>query len=230
MTDTAVVAPPEGQLYDTRRDMHYVKPRLRGWLHLLSFEVALVIGTLLIVTAQGPKQVTVASVYAATVAGMFGASALYHRGNWSRRTAGWLQRLDHLMIFLIIAGTATVPMALCLPAPYSWLGLTALWGLTIVAATARLARMRAPEWLAGAIFVGLGWAAGAAVPSVWMRAGVAPALLFVIGGLLYTIGALAYHWRRPDPVPSVFGYHEVFHLFVSVAAACQYVAVACFLL
>src|SRR5215475_6841969 len=134
------------------------------------------------------------------------------------------------MIFLVIAGTATGPMALCLPSPYSWIGPTLMWTLTLLAAGGRLARMQVPEWLAGTIFIGLGWAAGAAVPAVWMHSGVWPAVLLIVGGLLYSIGALAYHRRQPDPVPAVFGYHEVFHLFVSVAAACQYVAIACFLL
>jgi hemolysin III len=230
MNDVVAVSAPNGQLYDTRRGIHYDKPRLRGWLHLVSFEAALVLGTLLIVTAQGTREVSVASIYAATVAGMFGASALYHRGRWQMRTRAWLQRLDHLMIFLVIAGTATPPMAICLPAPYSAIGLTVLWTLTLLAASARMTRMQLPEWLAGAIFIGLGWAAGAGLPAVWVHAGVGPAVLLLAGGLLYTLGALAYHRRWPDPRPATFGYHEVFHLFVSLAAACQYVAIACFLL
>lgn len=230
MNGVIAAATPNQQLYDTQRAVHYAKPRLRGWFHLLCFEASLVLGTLLIATAQGPKQTTVAVIYAATVTGMFGTSALYHRGNWSPRAAKTLQRLDHLMIFMVIAGTATPPMAICLPAPYSWLCLSALWTLTALAAAGRLVRMRAPEWLAGAIFIGLGWAAGATVPAVWIHAGVGPAVLLLVGGVLYTIGALAYHLRRPDPLPAVFGYHEVFHLFVGVAAACQYVAIGCFLL
>ena len=90
--------------------------------------------------------------------------------------------------------------------------------------------MNLPEWAAGSAFIGLGWLAGSALPAVWMRAGVAPALLMIIGGLLYTAGAIAYHHRRPDPAPATFGYHEVFHAFVCLAAACQYVAIACFIL
>ena len=218
------------QLYDARRGVRYEKPRLRGWSHLLSFEVSLVLGTLLIATARGAAQTAIASVYAASVTGMFGASALYHRGNWSPSTASRLQRVDHLMIFVVIAGTTTPPIAVCLPAPYSLAGLAMLWSLTMVAAVVRLVWMHAPEGLGGAIFIGLGWAAGAAVPAVWVNAGVGTAVLLVVGGVLYTAGALVYHRRRPDPRPAVFGYHEVFHLFVCAAAACQYVAIACFLL
>jgi hemolysin III len=198
-------------------------------MHLVSFEAALVLGTLLIVDAGGAGRTALAAIYAASVAGMFGASALYHRGAWAPATAARLQRLDHLMIFVVIAGTATPPMALCLPSPYSWLAVSLMWSLTAIAATLRLIRMQVPEWLAGAIFVGLGWSAGAAVPAVWIRAGVAPAVLMIAGGVLYTVGALAYHRRRPDPIPELFGYHEVFHAFVSLAAACQYVAIACFI-
>jgi hemolysin III len=224
-------APAVAQLYDAQRGLVYVKPRLRGWMHLVSFEAALVLGTLLIVDASdaGPGPTTVASIYAASVAGMFGASALYHRGAWGPTALARLQRLDHLMIFAVIAGTATPPMALCLPSPYSWLAVSVMWTLTAIAATLRLVRMQVPEWLAGAIFVGLGWGAGAAVPAVWIKAGVAPAVLLIVGGVLYTVGAVAYHRRRPDPIPELFGYHEVFHTFVSLAAACQYVAIACFL-
>jgi hemolysin III len=189
-----------------------------------------VLGTLLILTAHGATRTTVAAIYAASVTGMFGASALYHRGNWGLPAAAWLQRLDHLMIFMVIAGTATPALVLCVPSPYSWLGLTVLWTLTIVAAAIRLVRMHAPERLAGAIFVGLGWVSGAAVPGVWITAGVAPAVLLMVGGALYTVGAIAYHRRRPDPRPAVFGYHEVFHSFVCVAAACHYVAIACFVI
>jgi hemolysin III len=230
VSETIAVLDPDDRLYDIRRGLHYDRPRLRGWLHLICFEASLVIGTVLIVAARGAGQTAIAAVYASTVSGMFGASALYHRGRWQPSTRAWLQRLDHLMIFLVIAGTATVPMALCLPSPYSWIGLALMWTLTLLAAGRRLARMHAPEWLAGVIFIGLGWAAGAAIPAVWMHSGVGPAVLLIVGGLLYSVGALAYHHRRPDPAPAVFGYHEVFHLFVSVAAACQYVAIACFLL
>lgn len=230
MPETIAVHDPPERLHDSRRNLDYDKPRLRGWLHLLCFEAALVVGVLVIVAARGPAHTTVAAVYASTVTGMFGASALYHRGNWGPIAKAWLQRVDHLMIFLVIAGTATAPMALCVPAPYSWLGLTFLWTLTLLAAGGRLLRMRAPEWVSGMIFIGLGWGAGAAIPAVWTHSGVGPALLLIIGGVLYTVGALTYHLRRPDPSPAVFGYHEVFHVFVSLAAACQYVAIACFLI
>lgn len=218
------------RLYDARRDVHYVKPLLRGWAHALSFLAALVIGTLLILDARAARHTVVASVYAASVVGMFGASALYHRGRWRPAVAARLQRLDHAMIVTLIAGTATPPMALCLTGPVRATALISMWSLAAAAIVIRLAWMSAPEKLVGSIYLGLGWIAGVAVPAVWARAGVAVAVLLLAGGLLYTVGVLGYHRRSPDPHPSVFGYHEVFHTYVIAAAACQYIAIACFVL
>ncbi|MGH3630861.1 MAG: hemolysin III family protein [Sciscionella sp.] len=161
---------------------------------------------------------------------MFGVGALYHRGDWGPSVTSWLQRLDQLMIFVVIAGTATPPIAACLPAPYSLLGLETVWSLAVLAAAVRLCHRRAPAWLSGASFVSLGGAAGVGMPAVWMHAGVAPAALLLLGVLLYTAAALAYRFGFPNPYPAAFGYYEIVHLLVCAAAACQYVAVACFLL
>lgn len=220
---------PADALYDARRGVFYAKPALRGWLHLLWFEASLVLGTLLLIRAHGPARIVAVAIYAASVSALFGVSALYHRGNW---TAAWrrrLQRADHAMIFFLIAGTATPAFLLATPGGLGLAGLTALWTLTLAGALLRLVWMHAPERLAGTIFLGLGWVAGLALPGVWINAGVAPATLMIAGGLLYTAGAICYHRRRPDPRPAVFGYHEVFHAFVCAAAACQYVAIAVFI-
>jgi hemolysin III len=141
-----------------------------------------------------------------------------------------LQRLDHTMIVLLIAGSATTPIQVCLPGAWKAIGLISLWSLAAAAIAVRLLWMNAPERVAGAIYIGLGWAAGVPIPAVWIHAGVAPAVLLLFGGLLYTVGAISYHRRRPNPAPLVFGYHEVFHAYVTLAAACQYVAIAVFLL
>jgi hemolysin III len=222
--------PTANRLYDASRGVHYDKPVWRGWAHLVSFEIALVIGTLIIVEARGAANTTAAAIYAAAVAALFGTSALYHRGNWGPGASARLQRLDHLMIIYLIAGTATPAMMICLHGTIRIVELAGLWTLAVLAATVRLVRMTAPERLVGLIYVVLGWTAGLAVPAVWMHAGVAPAVLLIVGGLLYTAGAICYHRRRPDPSPTLFGYHEVFHAYVSIAAACQYVAIACFVL
>ena len=228
-TDSTAEPPAAEAFYDARRDVYYTKPALRGWLHLLWFEVSLVFGTLLVAWAHGATRIAASAVYAASVCGMFGASALYHCGSWSATWRQRLQRLDHAMIFFLIAGTATPAFLLAVGGTLGLVCLIIMWALTATAAAVRMTRMSTPELIAGAMFVGLGWLAGLALPWVWAHAGVAPALLMLAGGLLYTAGALSYRRRRPDPIPSVFGYHEVFHAFVCTAATCQFVAIAVFI-
>ena len=224
----AAPSPPSaaGAPYDSRRGVYYAKPVLRGWLHLVWFGASLAAGTLLLARAQGAVRITALAIYAASVSAMFGISALYHRGTW---TAAWnqrLQRLDHAMIFLLIAGTATPAFTLATSGTFRLACLIIMWALTAAAAALRLAWMSAPELVAGSTFVGLGWVAVLALPGVWTHAGAAAGALMLSGGLLYTTGALSYHRRRPDPYPAVFGYHEVFHALVCAAAACQYAAIA----
>ena len=227
---TAMGSPPAaGRLYDARRGVYYAKPAFRGWLHLFWFVASLAGGPLLLARAHGAAQITAIAVYSVSVSALFGFSALYHRGTW---TAAWrqrLQRLDHAMIFFLIAGTATPAFLLTARGAFGLACLIVMWALTVTAAAIHLAWMSAPELVVGATFVGLGCAAGLALPWVWIHAGVAPAVLMLAGGLLYLCGALSYHRRRPDPYPSVFGYHEVFHVYVCAAAACQYVAIARFI-
>ena len=226
----APVPPAADALYDARRGVYYTKPILRGWLHLVWFEISVVIGTLLLARAHGATRITAAAIYAASVSALFGVSALYHRGSW---TAAWrrrLQRLDHAMIFFLIAGTATPAFLLANRGPFGLVCLIVMWTLTLTAAAVHMAWMSAPEVVVGGTFVGLGWVAGLALPGVWIHAGVAPAMLVLAGGLLYTAGALSYHRRRPDPYPSVFGYHEIFHAYVCAAATCQFAAIALFII
>jgi hemolysin III len=132
-------------LYDTRRGVYYPKPVLRGWLHLLWFAASLVGGTLLVRSAQGAARVTSVAVYAGSVSGLFGISALYHRGNWHLRWARRLQRLDHMMIFLLIAGTATPAFLVAAPGRYGLVCLIVLWAVTVAAAVTHLVWVSAPE-------------------------------------------------------------------------------------
>jgi hemolysin III len=217
-----------GLLYDARRGVYYARPALRGWLHLFCFLASLAGGALLLARAHGAAQITAVAVYSASLSALFGTSALYHRGRW---TAAWrlrLRRLDQAMIFFLIAGTATPAFLLSAPAGAGLACLIVLWALTLAAVAVRLARASAPELVAGALFIGLGCAGGLALPWVWMHAGAVSGVLLLAGGLLYIAGALSYHRRWPDPYPSVFGYHEVFHVYVCAAAACQYAAIARF--
>ena len=222
-------APEAGALYDARREIYYAKPALRGWLHALWFEASLVFGTLVLAGAHGAARITAIAVYVASVTGLFGVSALYHRGSWNATWSRRLQRLDHAMIFFLIAGTATPAFLLAAHGTFGLVCLIVMWALTLLAAAIHLAWMSAPEVLVGATFVGLGWVAALALPAVWMHDGAAPGALMAAGGVLYMAGAFFYHRRRPDPVPSVFGYHEVFHAFVCAAATCQFVAIALFI-
>jgi len=211
--------------YDSRRGLLYPKPLLRGWLHVLWFEASLVAGTLLAVATEGVRQVVAVTVYAGCLSGLFGVSALYHRGNWGPIARGILQRADHVMIFLFIAGTATPVFLLAVPGTYGLVCLTALWVLTAVGIGTHLARMNASERLVGGAFIGLGAVSALAVPALWTNGGVLAATLVIAGGLLHLAGALAYH-RRLDPFPRVFGYHEVFHAFVCAGATCHFIAIA----
>ncbi len=221
--------PVADALYDARRGVYYTKPVLRGWLHLIWFGASLVLGTLLLVRAHGSARITAIAIYAASVSALFGISALYHRGNWTDAWRQRLQRLDHAMIFFLIAGTATPAFLLAMRGAFRLTCLIVMWSLTLTAAAIHMARMRAPEVVVGATFLGLGWVAGLALPGVWIHAGAAPGALMLAGGLLYTTGAISYHRRRPDPYPSVFGYHEVFHAYVCAAATCQFIAIALFI-
>jgi hemolysin III len=230
--DSAPAAPRPAvadALYDARRGVYYTKPVLRGWLHLIWFGASLVFGTLLLARAHGAARITAIAIYAASVSALFGISALYHRGNWTDAWRRRLQRLDHAMIFFLIAGTATPAFLLAMRGAFGRACLIVMWSLTLTAAAVHMARMVLPERLAGAMFLGLGWVAGLALPGLWIHAGAAAGALMLAGGLLYTAGAISYHRRRPDPYPSVFGYHEVFHAYVCAAATCQFIAIALFI-
>jgi hemolysin III len=215
--------------FDAKRGDVAVKPLWRGWMHLIWFQVSLVLGTVLILRVE-PSSRTATIVYSASVSGLFGASALYHRGNWRPRLHGLLQRLDHTMIFVFIAGSATPVFLIAMPGATGTALLAGIWTLAATASIIHLAWMDAPEALVGSTFVGLGLLGVLALPAVLVHSGFAAFALLLAGGVLYIVGAALYHRRRPDPRPAVFGFHEVFHAFVCAAAAAQYVAIAVFVL
>ena len=208
-----------------------LKPRLRGLSHQWAFFVSLLTGTALVLAAPGEQATVACAVYAASVAGLFGASALYHRVNWSSaRARAWMRRLDHSMIFLLIAGTYTPFALLALEGTLAMAILIAVWAGALAGIVFKLAWIGAPKWLVAGVYVALGWVAVAAFPQLIERLGITATVLVALGGVLYTVGAVIYALRRPDPVPAVFGYHEVFHALVIAAAALQYAAVAFFVL
>jgi hemolysin III len=204
------------------------KPRLRGVLHQWAFYVSLVAGALLVVLAPSGRAAVVGGVYATALAGMFGASALYHRGAWRPSVRPWLRRLDHSMIFVLIAGTSTPVTVLGLEGVLPVVVLVVVWAGALLGALLNLVWIGAPRQLVAAVYVLLGWVGVVLLPETARHVGVAPALLFVAGGALYTAGAVIYMLRRPDPRPAVFGFHEVFHLLVVAAAAAHFVAIAGF--
>jgi hemolysin III len=210
-------------------DVPRAKPLLRGWLHLVWFEASLVLGTLALTRVHGGLRITALAIFEVSVTAMFGVSALYHRGDWTARWRSRLQRLDHAMIFLLIAGTATAAFLLATHGAFRIASLIAIWTLTLTAGAIHMVWMDAPELLVGSTFVGLGLVGGLALPAVWLHAGAAAGALLLAGGVLYIVGALSYRRRRPNPYPSVFGYHEVFHVYVCAAATCQFIAIALFI-
>jgi hemolysin III len=208
-----------------------VKPKLRGVSHQWAFFVSLVLGAALIVLARTPKATLAVGVYAVSLSALFGTSALYHRVNWTRPSARqWMRRLDHSMIFFLIAGTYTPFALLVLHGTLSTAILAVVWIGAVAGAIVEMVWIDHPKWASALIYVSLGWVAVAVFPELWTSMGVAGTLLVAFGGLLYTAGAVVYATQRPNPNPAVFGYHEIFHLFVIAAAVAQYAAIAFFAL
>jgi hemolysin III len=201
------------------------RPRLRGVSHQIAFYVALVSGALLLASSRDRRALMVNAIYVTFLAGMFGVSAILHRRDWEPRAFGWLRRADHAMIFACIAGTYT---------PFCVLGLHSVAGtrlLVLVWSAAGLGILRAILWphaprgVTSALYVGVGWVVLAYLPEVY--AGLPPVAftLLVIGGVVFTVGAAIYLFRWPDPWPTVFGYHEVFHVVIILGCSCHFVAI-----
>jgi hemolysin III len=206
-------------------DLH-AKPLLRGIFHQYAFFAAVAAGVVLVARSEGARPRTAAGIYAASLALMFGASALYHRGPWrSPRVRAWMRRLDHCGIFLLIAGTYTPFALLAFEGALATLILVLVWVGAAAGIALNVAWIDAPRWLGAIVYVALGWVGVIATPQLFSGAGVTWATLIVVGGALYTLGALAYAAQWPNPAPAVFGFHEVFHVLVVAAAATQFVAV-----
>ena len=203
------------------------KPRLRGVWHQWAFFVSVAIGAALVVAAPSGQPRLAAAIYAVSVAALFGTSALYHRITWASQAARrWMRRLDHSMIFFLIAGTYTPFALLVLDGDLATVILVVVWAGALAGVLMKLVWIDAPKALVALTYIMLGWVAVAAFPAMIERLGVTATTLVAVGGLLYTLGALVYAFQRPDPAPSVFGYHEVFHALVILAAALQYAVIA----
>jgi hemolysin III len=204
-----------------------LRPRLRGVSHQWAFFASLAAGAALVASAPTGRARIAVAVYVASLAALFGTSATYHRVSWrTARARLRMRRVDHSMIFVLIAGTYTPFALLALRGILGTAILVVVWAGAAAGVTLQFAWRERRKWAVAVPYVALGWVAVVALPRMLDRVGVGPTLLVVLGGLLYTAGAVVYARRRPDPVPHVFGYHEVFHALVIAAAALHFVVVA----
>jgi hemolysin III len=213
----------EGQVHDLAAAL---KPKLRGVLHEAAFAVSLVTGTVLICLADGGRARTAAVVYAVSVALLFGTSAAYHRGSWTGRSHEVMKRLDHSMIFILIAGTYTPFALLLLEGTARWVVFVTVWGGAATGVVVRNAIRRPARWLFVALSLALGSVALGVLPQLLDTGGLPVVVPLLAGGMFYSLGAVVYALRRPDPSPRWFGFHEVFHAFTLLAFVTHYIAVS----
>jgi hemolysin III len=202
-----------------------VKPLLRGVSHQIALVFALAAGGILVAVAPTTRALVASSIYAASLAALFGISALYHRPNWPAAPRAVMKRLDHAAIFVFIAGTYT-PLCLLLPDAGGMPLLAGVWAGAALGVARAVFWPDAPRALSAVLYVGLGWAVVPFLPELYARLGLLGLALLGGGGLLYTVGAVVYARRRPDPAPRIFGYHEVFHALVVAAAVLHFAMVA----
>ncbi len=208
-----------------------VKPRLRGVSHEVAFFVSLFFGAGLILLASTPKATLAVAIYAVSLSALFGTSALYHRVNWERpQMRRLMRRLDHSMIFFLIAGTYTPFALLALNGPLATAILVVVWAGAIAGAIVEMIWIDHPKWASVAIYMALSWVVVFCFPELWDSLGAVGGMLIVAGGVLYTAGAVVYATQRPNPNPAIFGYHEIFHAFVIAAAIAHFSAIAFFAL
>ena len=204
-----------------------LKPRMRGVLHQWAFPASVVAGAGLVLQADSARARIATVIYALSVAALLGTSAAYHRVDWRTVAARRrMRRLDHTMIFVLIAGTYSPFALLVLRGTLGVAILVGVWSAAVAGAVFKLVWIDAPGWLVAACYIVAGWVAVVAMPELAGRLGIAAVGALALGGIIYSIGAVVYVVRRPDPVPAVFGYHELFHSLVLVAAALQYAVVA----
>jgi hemolysin III len=200
-----------------------IRPTWRGWIHAGTFPVAIVAGIVLITVAQGAPAKWASAVFMATSLLLFGNSALYHRFDWKPRTKAILKRIDHANILLLIAGTYTPIATLALPPEKGVLLLTLVWAGALLGILFRVFWLHAPRWLYVALYLVLGWAAVMYLVDLF-EANAAMMILVAVGGVLYTVGAVVYAMKRPNPWPGHFGFHEIFHVCTVLAFLCHWTA------
>jgi hemolysin III len=203
------------------------RPRMRGWLHLYAFAVSVVGGAVLVslaATRPGWAPLLATLVYAVTLCGLFGISALYHRKLWGPRGYAVMKRLDHAMIFIFIAGTYT-PFCVLLGGSSAEMVLVVVWVSAVAGAALKMLWPHAPKWLAVPLYIALGWVSVFLLPDLIAADGMTVVVLLAAGGLAYTVGAIFYAVKWPNPWPATFAHHEIFHACTLVAAICHQVGV-----
>ncbi|MDQ3354113.1 MAG: hemolysin III family protein [Actinomycetota bacterium] len=210
---------PETLPAPLREVLEAVRPRLRGRLHQVAFFLSIPAGIVIVAVAQGPTARIGAAVYALSLTALFATSAAYHRSAQSIRARLWMRRLDHAMIFVLIAGSYTPVCLVALDGVWRVASLSVVWAGALVGVALKLFRLEAMR-LGNSLYIVLGWSVLVLVPQLRGR----PLVLGLLGagGLIYTVGAVVLTRRSPDPLPAVFGYHEVWHCLVVVACACHY--------
>ena len=202
-----------------------VKPRLRGWLHAGMAPLALAAGIVLICLASTPAGVVGGSIFLAASVLLFGTSGIYHRGTWGARGHAVLRRMDHANIYIFIAATYTPLALILLDGASQVILLTVIWAAAVGGLFFRLFWLSAPRWLYTVLYVLLGWTALGWLGAFYHAAGLAVLILIMAGGICYTLGAVVYAWKHPDPSPTWFGYHEIFHVATIGGFACHTVAI-----
>ncbi|MBH0099599.1 hemolysin III family protein [Salinibacterium sp. NSLL150] len=200
------------------------KPTWRGWIHAGTFPVAIALGIILLVMADGTAAKVSSAVFVASSLMLFGISALYHRFNWSEKTRMMLKRFDHSNIFLLIAGSYTPITVLALPPEKATILLWIVWSGAALGIGFRIFWVGAPRWLYVPLYVLLGWGAMMFIVD-FFQANWIMMTLILAGGLFYTVGAVIYGLKRPNPVPGVFGFHEIFHTLTLLAFLCHWVGI-----
>jgi hemolysin III len=210
-----------------------LKPHLRGWLHTGVIPLLTAAFAVLIVLSPTPLTVLGSSIYAASALLLFTVSGIYHRGNWQPRLWAFWRRFDHANIFIFIAGTYTPFVFLYVTGNARWWLLALVWTFAVAGSTFKIIAPGAPRWLGAGLYVAMGWLAVAFLPLIgegadkfptWVN--VSCAVLVAAGGILYSLGAVVYAAKRPNPSPKWFGFHEVFHALTVLAFAAQYIAVS----
>jgi len=203
------------------------RPRLRGLFHQYAFFAAVAAGVTLVALAEGARARLACAIYATALAAMFGTSAVYHRVTWrSLRARAWARRLDHSTIFLFIAGTYTPFALLAFTGMVPAIVLACVWTGAALGVALNVSWIDAPKWVTTPVYLLVGWVGVIAAPQVFTELHIASAVLVITGGILYSLGALVYATHWPDPFPATFGFHEIFHGLVVLAAVTQFIAVS----